>query len=382
MLFVKSTKVRRASDRYPACFDQSPAQPLVAKGQELPMPCLATAGMSGGDYSGISAQFFRAGKALDRVHFARDYCGHGRSDSWHAQQLLMHRFAPKLQPNPFFLRLHLLSNQIMQSQLLAQKGGICFGQFQPAQKAQPAHAKDVRALRQLQAALSIQQRMDAVTQHGAQPCPIESLPQKIFAHSRLAPRHMGARHQVAPQQRAQCVGIEPVRLDLRIGNQPRLVGMGQHHLLYPFELFKLIVNAAPIPARFHYRLAWPSQARKKLSETKRRVALHAGFSQLPASLIHCATHTVLLVNVYSNVIHENSSFLFFSTLRTEGLLSFYLTLFCFCSHVSGLKKDLNDFTPKLGPLADSLKLDLDNLQNAITNLDGVEKGANTLFGTA
>src|SRR6266480_2322028 len=171
--------------------------------------------------------------------------------------------------------------------------------------------------------------MDAVTQHGAQPCPIESLPEKIFAHSRLAPRHMGARHQVAPQQRAQCVGIEPVRLDLRIGNQPRLVGMGQHHLLYPFELFKLIVNAAPIPARFHYRLAWPSQARKKLSETKRRVALHAGFSQLPASLIHCAKHTVLLVNVYSNVIHENSSFLFLSTLCTEGLLSFYLTPFSY-----------------------------------------------------
>jgi len=50
--------------------------------------------------------------------------------------------------------------------------------------------------------------------------------------------------------------------------------------------------------------------------------------------------------------------------------------------VTGLKKDLNDFTPKLGPLADSFKLDLDNLQNAITNLDGVEKGANNLFGTA
>jgi ABC-type transporter Mla subunit MlaD len=50
--------------------------------------------------------------------------------------------------------------------------------------------------------------------------------------------------------------------------------------------------------------------------------------------------------------------------------------------VTGLKKDLNDFTPKLGPLADSFKLDLDNLQNAITNLDGVEKGADTLFGSA
>src|SRR6266436_3518193 len=50
--------------------------------------------------------------------------------------------------------------------------------------------------------------------------------------------------------------------------------------------------------------------------------------------------------------------------------------------VTGLKKDLNDFTPKLGPLADSLKLDVDNLQNVITNLDGVEKGADNLFGTA
>ena len=50
--------------------------------------------------------------------------------------------------------------------------------------------------------------------------------------------------------------------------------------------------------------------------------------------------------------------------------------------VTGLKKDLGEFTPKLGPLADSLKLDVDNLQNVITNLEGVEKGANTLFGTA
>jgi len=50
--------------------------------------------------------------------------------------------------------------------------------------------------------------------------------------------------------------------------------------------------------------------------------------------------------------------------------------------VTGLKKDLDQFTPKLGPLADSLKLDVDNLQNVITNLDGVEKGADNLFGTA
>ena len=49
--------------------------------------------------------------------------------------------------------------------------------------------------------------------------------------------------------------------------------------------------------------------------------------------------------------------------------------------VTGLKKDLDKFTPKLGPLADSLKLDVDNLQNVITNLDGVTKGADTFLST-
>jgi ABC-type transporter Mla subunit MlaD len=50
--------------------------------------------------------------------------------------------------------------------------------------------------------------------------------------------------------------------------------------------------------------------------------------------------------------------------------------------VIGLKTDLDQFTPKLGPLADSLKMDVDNLQNLITNLEGVVKGADKLFGSA
>ena len=50
--------------------------------------------------------------------------------------------------------------------------------------------------------------------------------------------------------------------------------------------------------------------------------------------------------------------------------------------VTGLKGDLEQFTPKLGPLADSLKIDVDNLQNVITNLEGVAKSADKLFGTA
>ncbi len=50
--------------------------------------------------------------------------------------------------------------------------------------------------------------------------------------------------------------------------------------------------------------------------------------------------------------------------------------------VTGLKKDLDEFTPKLGPLADSLKLDVDNLQNVVANLDNLTKGADAVLGTA
>jgi ABC-type transporter Mla subunit MlaD len=50
--------------------------------------------------------------------------------------------------------------------------------------------------------------------------------------------------------------------------------------------------------------------------------------------------------------------------------------------VTGLKKDLDEFTPKLGPLADSLKIDVDNLQNVVSNLDNLTKGADRVLGTA
>src|SRR5262245_64464461 len=50
--------------------------------------------------------------------------------------------------------------------------------------------------------------------------------------------------------------------------------------------------------------------------------------------------------------------------------------------VTDLKKNLDDFMPKLGPLADSLKTDADNMQNVLTNVDGVAKGEDSVLGTA
>src|SRR5438093_1188636 len=50
--------------------------------------------------------------------------------------------------------------------------------------------------------------------------------------------------------------------------------------------------------------------------------------------------------------------------------------------VTGLKNDLGEFTPKIGPLADSLKIDEDNLQNVVKNLEGMSKDADKVLGTA
>jgi ABC-type transporter Mla subunit MlaD len=50
--------------------------------------------------------------------------------------------------------------------------------------------------------------------------------------------------------------------------------------------------------------------------------------------------------------------------------------------VVGLKKDLDQFMPKLGPLADSLKVDVDNLQNVLKNVEGMAKDADKVFGSA
>jgi ABC-type transporter Mla subunit MlaD len=50
--------------------------------------------------------------------------------------------------------------------------------------------------------------------------------------------------------------------------------------------------------------------------------------------------------------------------------------------VTGLKKDLDQFTPKLGPIADSFKTDVDNLQNVLKNVEGMAKDADKVFGTA
>ena len=50
--------------------------------------------------------------------------------------------------------------------------------------------------------------------------------------------------------------------------------------------------------------------------------------------------------------------------------------------VTDLKGNLGQFMPKISPLVDTVKTDLDELQKAVTDFGGVEKHANTVLGTA
>src|SRR5207247_4165841 len=119
--------------------------------------------------------------------------------------------------------------------------------------------------------------------------------------------------------------IESISLDLCIGNKASLVWVGQDHFFHRLKFLELIVDQTPIPACFNDGFAWPFQTGKKLRKPSCAIAFDSSLAQLPPALIQRAQHAVLLVDIYSDVVHENS-FLSSSSIRTEMLISCYLTL--------------------------------------------------------
>src|SRR5438067_10104629 len=114
-------------------------------------------------------------------------------------------------------------------------------------------------------------------------------------------------NQITPQERGQSVCIQAIGFDLGIGYQSRFKRMSQHHLFHLPNLAQQIVNAAPVPARFQHHFALALQPSKKLSETKSCVAVNPASPKLPASLVYCNKHTVALLNINSNIVHDQQS---------------------------------------------------------------------------
>ena len=158
----------------------------------------------------------------------------------------------------------------------------------------------------------------------------KSLTQHFLALARGFGRHMRSGNQITPQERGQSVCIQAIGFDLGIGYQSRFKRMSQHHLFHLLNLAQQIVNAAPVPARFQHHFALALQPAKKLSETKSCVAVNPASPKLPASLVYCNKHTVALVNINSNIVHDQQSPFGLALPHANTklkLLSCYLTLF-------------------------------------------------------
>jgi hypothetical protein len=92
--------------------------------------------------------------------------------------------------------------------------------------------------------------------------------------------------QVAAQRRAQSMSVQPVGLDLGIGNEPCLVRMGQHYFLNLRKLLELVMHQTPVPVRFHHRLAWTFQTGEKFSFCSLRTGEPLSFYLTPSVFLN------------------------------------------------------------------------------------------------
>src|SRR5438270_4850826 len=99
---------------------------------------------------------------------------------------------------------------------------------------------------------------------------------------------------------------------------------GPRPLLPPAQVPRAHRGSNPNSSMLQRRLCLALPNRQKLRKPSCAIALDSSLAQLPPALIQRAQHAVLLVDIYSDVVHENS-FLSSSSLRTGMLLSCYLT---------------------------------------------------------
>src|SRR5205823_11429750 len=114
---------------------------------------------------------------------------------------------------------------------------------------------------------------------------VESLAQDFLALAHWFTGHIRSGTKSPRKSVARPCASRPSVLIWASAYQSRLEWMSQHHLFYLLNLAQQIVNAAPVPARFHHHFALAIQAREKLIETKSSVAIYPTSLQLPASLI-------------------------------------------------------------------------------------------------
>ena len=177
-------------------------------------------------------------------------------------------------------------------------------QLHRAQQGQSLLAEQIRQPAQrasLGIVVLIEQRVNLVlhlrVQH-RQPGPVA---QVVLHRSRGRRRRVGDRQELGPQQLGQHPRIDRIGLDARLGDQPRLERMRQHH--FGDAILQDVEEVPPVVTRFQRDLGGLIEAAEILPQCDRLAGQPAAANQLPLLIEHRG-HTILLVDVESDVVHE------------------------------------------------------------------------------
>src|SRR5690606_8222497 len=106
--------------------------------------------------------------------------------------------------------------------------------------------------------------------------------------------------EVPAQQIGELLGVELVGLDLRLGDDPRLVRVSQHDLVDSWHPVEHVVKLAPVPARLHRHFRAAGQAVENGAKPLSRVAGDASLNKAPAITVDRRNNRVALVVVDPN----------------------------------------------------------------------------------
>jgi hypothetical protein len=149
--------------------------------------------------------------------------------------------------------------------------------------------------------------VNPIANSGALSDPVCPLSEHFFAISGRSIRDVTGRDDSQPQQHGQLPGIDLVGLDLRLGNQPNLIRIGNRDGLNRLDLFQYLAQPCPVQAALEDDLHSPCQRLHHLAEGKRVVVFDASFQHDYASVVLDTDNRIPLVIVYASVVHDRTS---------------------------------------------------------------------------
>lgn len=319
---VEAAEVRRAADGHPGRLDKGPLQPAVGVGQHAAVGGLAAGAVGGGHEAGVAAELVGAGETRDAVDLGRHHRGEDGADAGQGLQALRGRIGGVVRRDLRLQRLDDGAELLEGGEVLPEQEAVGRGQRERLEPVEALLPELVAEDRPVEAALPGDDGVHAVAQHRAHTHQEQPLADDMLAGAVGGRRRVDGGHQIAAQERGEGAGVEPVGLDLRVGDQPGLERMRQHHVLDAVDLAEFVIEPAPVPAGLHHDAAGLGQTGEVRREGGGLVLIDAGLADASAGGVLRGHHGITLMVVDSGVEHSSRSL---ARMPSSGCLSCYLT---------------------------------------------------------